>query len=84
MGPSDLLPLFLFPFWPHLHSDVHYLTNGAGSKAWRDIAPPKDAPGLQYYWPGQAFAVVEVSQTELRVSFLGVFGDLLHSLVLKK
>lgn len=76
--------LFVLLLFSHLSSDVHYLTNGGGSKAWRDATPTGDSPGLEYYWPGQGFAVFEVSKSELQVSFWGVYGDLLHSLTLKK
>lgn len=67
-------------------SPVHFITSGGGSKAWREQqAPPRaNSPGLQYFWPGQGFAAVEVDVGEVRLSFVGNDGMVMHRLVLKK
>jgi tartrate-resistant acid phosphatase type 5 len=60
-------------------SQLQFLTSGAGSKAWRgDVAwwNPKE---MKYYYDGQGFTSIQLTQTEVEIKFYNVFGNVLHT-----
>jgi tartrate-resistant acid phosphatase type 5 len=60
------------------------LTSGAGSKAWRGIDTEADMTGLQFYYDGQGFMSMSISQTALSFQFYDVFGNALHGKSINK
>ncbi|KAJ1399921.1 Metallo-dependent phosphatase-like [Sesbania bispinosa] len=61
-----------------LDSSVEFLTSGGGSKAWRGDLKWMKAEELKFYYDGQGFMSVYISQTQLQISFYDVFGNVLH------
>ncbi|KAM7487815.1 hypothetical protein LguiB_025299 [Lonicera macranthoides] len=60
-------------------SPLQFLTSGGGSKAWRgDISWPTTSKEMKFYYDGQGFMSIQITQTQLNVSFYDVFGSVLH------
>ncbi|GLT36848.1 hypothetical protein SLA2020_111980 [Shorea laevis] len=67
-----------------LDSPIQYLTSGAGSKAWRgDIKGDKN-DAVKFYYDGQGFMSIEITQTNAEIVFYDVFGESLHRLKVSK
>ncbi|XP_065850641.1 purple acid phosphatase 17 [Euphorbia lathyris] len=60
-------------------SRIQFLTSGAGSKAWRGDLKEKNRSGLKFFYDGQGFMSVKLTQTEAEIAFYDVFGNVLHS-----
>lgn len=54
------------------------MTSGGGSKAWKGGVDYLDPQELKFYYDGQGFMSVYISETELRVVFYDVSGNVLH------
>ncbi|KAK3200372.1 hypothetical protein Dsin_023787 [Dipteronia sinensis] len=65
-------------------SPIQFLTSGAGSKAWRGYVNSNYGNALKFFHDGQGFVSVELSQTDARIVFYDVFGEVLHKLSLSK
>ncbi|XP_077236199.1 purple acid phosphatase 17-like [Tasmannia lanceolata] len=64
-------------------SPIQFLTSGAGSKAWRgDIK--NDHTGLHFYYDGQGFMTLQLTQTDAEILFYDISGNILHKLNLSK
>ncbi|XP_028243315.1 purple acid phosphatase 3-like isoform X2 [Glycine soja] len=61
-----------------LDSSVQFLTSGGGSKAWRGDTKQSEGDEMKFYYDGQGFMSVHISQTQLRISFFDVFGNVIH------
>ncbi|CAJ1936558.1 unnamed protein product [Sphenostylis stenocarpa] len=65
-------------------SPIEFLTSGAGSKAWRGDIKGMDGKGLNFFYDGQGFMSVKLSQTDATIEFYDVFGNVLHRLASSK
>ncbi|XP_031253461.1 purple acid phosphatase 17-like [Pistacia vera] len=62
-----------------LDSPIQYLTSGGGSKAWRgDTKHEHYHDGMKFFYDGQGFMSVELTQAEAQIMFYNVYGDVLH------
>ncbi|KAF5730280.1 purple acid phosphatase 17-like [Tripterygium wilfordii] len=61
-------------------SPMQFLTSGAGSKAWRGDTKEMNKESLKFFYDGQGFMSVKLSQTEADVAFYDVYGRVLHKL----
>ncbi|OMO60826.1 hypothetical protein CCACVL1_23856 [Corchorus capsularis] len=59
-------------------SPIQFLTSGGGSKAWRGDINWWNPQEMKFYYDGQGFMSVQMTQTELDVIFYDVFGNVLH------
>ncbi|KAK4743039.1 hypothetical protein SAY87_001040 [Trapa incisa] len=60
------------------HSPIQFLTSGGGSKAWRgDISWTK--PDLKFYYDGQGFMSMEMTEARVDIAFYDIFGNVLHT-----
>ncbi|KAG7591693.1 Calcineurin-like phosphoesterase domain ApaH type [Arabidopsis thaliana x Arabidopsis arenosa] len=61
-------------------SNIQFMTSGGGSKAWKggDVNYLEPQDQMKFYYDGQGFMSVHVSEAELRVVFYDVFGHVLH------
>ncbi|XP_010458982.1 PREDICTED: purple acid phosphatase 3-like [Camelina sativa] len=62
-----------------MDSKIQFMTSGGGSKAWKggdvNYVNPQE---MRFYYDGQGFMSVHVSEAELSVVFYDVFGHVLH------
>ncbi|KAF3792416.1 Purple acid phosphatase 3 [Nymphaea thermarum] len=61
------------------HSRIQFLTSGGGSKAWRGIDNAANMEGLKFYYDGQGFMSLGLTETEAGVAFYDINGDQLHT-----
>ncbi|GMJ13353.1 hypothetical protein like AT1G25230 [Hibiscus trionum] len=59
-------------------SRIQFLTSGGGSKAWKNNIKPWNPREMKFYYDGQGFMSVEITQTDVGVKFYDVFGNELH------
>ncbi|CAL4980843.1 unnamed protein product [Urochloa decumbens] len=59
-------------------SPLQYLTSGGGSKAWRGIFTP-NTDKLEFFYDGQGFMSLRLTNTEAHLAFYDVDGNVLHS-----
>lgn len=59
-------------------SPLQFLTSGGGSKAWRGDVKQWNPEELKLYYDGQGFMSMQVTQTQVDVSFFDIFGNKLH------
>ncbi|CAO2151617.1 unnamed protein product [Urochloa humidicola] len=64
-------------------SPLQYLTSGGGSKAWRGIFTP-NTDKLEFFYDGQGFMSLRLTNTEAHLAFYDVDGNVLHSWGLTK
>ncbi|XP_039824058.1 purple acid phosphatase 4-like [Panicum virgatum] len=64
-------------------SSLQYLTSGGGSKAWRGIFTP-NTDKLEFFYDGQGFMSLRLTNTEAHLAFYDVAGTVLHSWGLTK
>jgi tartrate-resistant acid phosphatase type 5 len=64
-------------------SDIHFVTSGGGSKAWKGEF---DAfrPDAQLFYDGQGFTSISVTPTALLVNYYDITGTIIHQIELKK
>ncbi|MED6191809.1 Purple acid phosphatase 17 [Stylosanthes scabra] len=65
-------------------SPIQFLTSGAGSKTWRGDIHETDREGLKFYYDGQGFMSVKLTQSDARIEFYDVDGNVLHTLTSSK
>ncbi|KAF3497984.1 hypothetical protein DY000_02054931 [Brassica cretica] len=61
-----------------VESKIQFMTSGGGSKAWKGDVNHLDPQELKFYYDGQGFMSVDISEAELRAVFYDVFGNVLH------
>ncbi|CAK7326858.1 unnamed protein product [Dovyalis caffra] len=59
-------------------SPLQFLTSGGGSKAWRGGVSWWNPKEMKFYYDGQGFMSVQITQTEVFVVFYDVSGNVLH------
>ncbi|CAI9113245.1 OLC1v1013818C1 [Oldenlandia corymbosa var. corymbosa] len=65
-------------------SPLQFLTSGAGSKAWRGDVKELNSEGLKFFYDGQGFMSVRLTQTDAETVFYDVFGEVLHKWTVSK
>ncbi|KAF6161760.1 hypothetical protein GIB67_013837 [Kingdonia uniflora] len=65
-------------------SPIQFLTSGAGSKAWRGDVKGLNGDGVKFFYDGQGFMSVQLTQTEAQIMFHDAFGNVLHSWAVSK
>ncbi|XP_027121645.1 purple acid phosphatase 17 [Coffea arabica] len=65
-------------------SPIQFLTSGAGSKAWRGDLKEMKGDGLKYFYDGQGFMSVKLTQTHLEIAFYDVLGTVVHKWTMSK
>ncbi|CAN6465725.1 unnamed protein product [Victoria cruziana] len=60
------------------HSPIQFLTSGGGSKAWRGIDNAANMEGLKFYYDGQGFMSLRLTETKAGAEFYDINGDRLH------
>ncbi|PIA63912.1 hypothetical protein AQUCO_00201318v1 [Aquilegia coerulea] len=60
-------------------SPIHFLTSGAGSKAWRGDVKGLDQDGVNFFYDGQGFMSMQLTGTNAKIVFYDVFGKVLYS-----
>ncbi|KAK4790217.1 hypothetical protein SAY86_017521 [Trapa natans] len=58
-------------------SPIQFLTSGGGSKAWRGVSWPNPEE-LKFYYDGQGFMAVQMTETQVDIAFYDIFGNVLH------
>ncbi|CAN6896070.1 unnamed protein product, partial [Brassica oleracea] len=61
-----------------VESKIQFMTSGGGSKAWKGDVNHLDPQELKFYYDGQGFMSVDISEAELRAVFYDVSGNVLH------
>ncbi|KAG6753801.1 hypothetical protein POTOM_041800 [Populus tomentosa] len=59
-------------------SPIQFLTSGAGSKAWRGDIKKRKTGGLKFFYDGQGFMSVQLTQDAAEIAFYDVSGNVLH------
>ncbi|XP_058213001.1 purple acid phosphatase 8-like [Rhododendron vialii] len=59
-------------------SPLQFLTSGGGSKAWRGDVSWWNPAEMKFYYDGQGFMTLEVTQTEVGFVFYDIVGNVLH------
>jgi len=59
-------------------SGIQFLTSGAGSKAWRGDIKGLNGGGLNFFYDGQGFMSVQLTEKDAKIVFYDVFGNVLH------
>ncbi|CAN1839248.1 Purple acid phosphatase 17 [Linum perenne] len=59
-------------------SPIQYLTSGGGSKAWNGDIKSYDERVMKFYYDGQGFISMQLTDTSVEVLFHDVFGQVLH------
>jgi len=54
------------------------MTSGGGSKAWKGDVNEWNPQEMRFYYDGQGFMSVYLSEAELRVDFYDGYGRVLH------
>ncbi|BBN05401.1 tartrate-resistant acid phosphatase type 5 [Marchantia polymorpha subsp. ruderalis] len=69
-----------------IDSDVHFVTSGGGSKAWKNEFLPgvQQLPDVKLYYDGQGFISLSASPTSVIINFFDINGKILHNLGLSK
>ncbi|WVZ21949.1 hypothetical protein V8G54_000493 [Vigna mungo] len=65
-------------------SQIQFLTSGGGSKAWRGDINKNRKDGTKFYYDGQGFMSVELEQTNAKVVYYDIYGNVLHVVNLSK
>ncbi|KAK4280649.1 hypothetical protein QN277_012245 [Acacia crassicarpa] len=65
-------------------SPIQFLTSGAGSKAWKGDFKMGNKGGLIFFYDGQGFMSVQLTQTDANIEFYDVSGKVLHRLITSK
>ncbi|XP_027342125.1 purple acid phosphatase 3-like [Abrus precatorius] len=61
-----------------LDSSIQLLTSGGGSKAWRGDVKWRKPEEMKFYYDGQGFMSVQISQFQLQIAFYDVFGNVMN------
>ncbi|XP_062172202.1 purple acid phosphatase 3-like [Alnus glutinosa] len=66
------------------NSQIQFLTSGGGSKAWRGDIKKWNREELKFYYDGQGFMTMQMTQTNADFVFYDVFGNVLHKWSISK
>ncbi|EOY01295.1 hypothetical protein QUC31_013858 [Theobroma cacao] len=61
------------------NSQIQYLTTGGGSKAWKDDVHRWDPKELKFYYDGQGFMSMQMTQRKAHIAFYDIYGKVLHT-----
>ncbi|KAH1250560.1 Purple acid phosphatase 8 [Glycine max] len=61
-----------------LGSAIQFLASGGGSKAWRGVVNWWKPEEMKFYYDGQGFMSVKITETEIDIVFYDVYGHVLH------
>lgn len=74
-----IILLILTFFFPRLvYSPIQFLTSGAGSKAWRGDVKNLSHEDLKFFYDGQGFMSVQLTNSDVEITFYDVNGKVLH------
>lgn len=59
-------------------SPLQFFTSGGGSKAWRGDMSWSNPSETKFYYDGQGFMSMQITQSEVHIVFYDVFGNALH------
>ena len=59
-------------------SAIQFLTSGGGSKAQRGVMSWWKPEEMKFYYDGQGFMSVQVTETQVDIAFYDVYGNVLH------
>ena len=59
-------------------SGIQFLTSGAGSKAWRGDLKSTNREDVKFFYDGQGFMSVQLTQTDAEIAFHDISGNVLH------
>ncbi|OWM90721.1 hypothetical protein CDL15_Pgr021026 [Punica granatum] len=59
-------------------SSIQFLTSGGGSKAWRGDISWLNPEELKFYYDGQGFMSVQMTETRVDIAFYDILGNILH------
>ena len=65
-------------------SPIQFLTSGAGSKAWRGDIQKTNQKDVNFFYDGQGFMSVHLTETDASIVFYDVYGKVLHRNVSSK
>ncbi|PKI53463.1 hypothetical protein CRG98_026153 [Punica granatum] len=65
-------------------SGIQFLTSGGGSKAWKGDVDELDRDGVEFYYDGQGFMSMQLTETDATIAFYDISGKDLHHLSLSK
>ncbi|GJR24274.1 UvrD-like helicase, ATP-binding domain, P-loop containing nucleoside triphosphate hydrolase [Tanacetum coccineum] len=60
------------------NSQIQFLTSGGGSKAWRGDINQWNHNEMEFYYDGQGFMTLRVTENEIGVAFYDVFREVIH------
>ncbi|TKY59774.1 Purple acid phosphatase 3 [Spatholobus suberectus] len=61
-----------------LKISIQFLTSGGGSKAWRGDMKWKKREEMKFYYDGQGFMSVHISQIQLQIGFQQCYARMEH------
>ncbi|KAK7368519.1 hypothetical protein VNO80_10545 [Phaseolus coccineus] len=61
-----------------IDSAIQFFTSGGGSKAWKGVVNWRNPEEMKFYYDGQGFMSVQVTETDIDIVFYDVFGHVLH------
>ncbi|CAN4090440.1 unnamed protein product [Withania somnifera] len=59
-------------------SPLQFLTSGGGSKSWRGDINWWNPKEMKFYYDGQGFMAMQITQTQVWIQFFDIFGNILH------
>lgn len=59
-------------------SPLQFLTSGGGSKSWRGDMNWWNPKEMKFYYDGQGFMAMQITQTQVWIQFFDIFGNILH------
>ncbi|KAG9130822.1 hypothetical protein Leryth_016963 [Lithospermum erythrorhizon] len=59
-------------------SPIQFLTSGGGSKAWKGDIQWWDPNELKFYYDGQGFMALKLTNADVEITFYDIFGKILH------
>lgn len=65
-------------------SEIQFITSGGGSKAWRGDIRPWKPEEMKFYYDGQGFLSVNMTEDRADLVFYDVFGQVLHKWSISK
>ncbi|GAV59393.1 Metallophos domain-containing protein [Cephalotus follicularis] len=65
-------------------SPLQFLTSGGGSKSWRGDVDWWNPQEMKFYYDGQGFMSVQITQTEVDIKFYDIMGNVLHKWSISK
>ena len=61
-----------------MRSQIQFLTSGGGSKAWRGDVNQWNPNEMKFYYDGQGFMTLRVTENEINVAFYDIFGKVIY------